>query len=235
MHPNFHRNIARLITEIRADLVAPYFVETGTNVGETAEWASEHFEKVTTIELDDDLYDTAVSERGHIENLSIKQGNSATVLHDVLADLDRDAVVHLDAHCGGKWLDSAGDTDANAEFTECPLMDELEAFRGSSNDYYLFIDDARVFTSPRREPFNPDDWPTLQDVIHKLEDIDPGYDILIYLDELIAVPADGSSYVRDRIRQYKTEDRAKSGRLRRYVFNKVWQHASLSGPVRDLK
>lgn len=234
MQANFHKYIARLITEIQSEFSVPYFVESGTNVGETAEWASERFREVTTIELDDDLYETATDERGDIENISFVKGNSAEELESVLAGLDGQAVVHLDAHCGGKWLDSAGDTSANEEFTECPLMDELDAFVGLEESHYLFIDDARVFTSPRREPFDPDDWPTLQEVVHKLEDVDPDYDIIIYLDEIIAVPEEGSSFVRDRIRTYKTEKREASSRFRRYIMNKVWQHASLSGPVRDI-
>ncbi len=234
MQANFHKNIARLITDIQAEFEVPHFVETGTNVGQTAEWASEHFDDVTTIELDDDLYETAVSERGHIENLSIVKGNSTEELGPVLADLHGQAVVHLDAHLGGKWLASAGDTTASEDFTECPLMDELDAFKGLEETHYLFIDDARVFTSPRREPFNPDDWPSVQDVIHKLEEVDPDYHVIIYLDEIIAVPPEGRAFVRDRIRTYKTEDREASSRLRRYIMNKVWQHASLSGPVRDL-
>lgn len=234
MQANFHKHIARLITEINSELDVPYFVETGTNVGETAEWASERFRTVTTIELDDDLYETAVDERGHIENIRFVRGNSAEELGPVLAGLDAPAVVHLDAHCGGKWLASAGDTSANEEFTECPLMDELEAFKGLDHTHYLFIDDARVFTSPRREPFDPDDWPTLQELIRGLEDVDPEYDVIIFLDEIIAVPAEGSEFVRDRIRAYKTEERAGQTRFGRYVMNKVWQHASLSGPVRDI-
>lgn len=234
MQANFHRHIARLITEIRSEFDVPYFVETGTNVGETAEWANEHFREVTTIELDDELYETAVDERGDIENITFVKGNSVAELGPVLTGLDAQAVVHLDAHCGGKWLDSAGDTSANQEFTECPLMDELDAFMGLDESHYIFIDDARVFTSPRREPFDTDDWPTLQEVVHKPEAVDPEYDIIIYLDEIIAVPKDGSSFVRDRIRTYKTEDREASSRLRRYITNKVWKHASLSGPVRDL-
>lgn len=234
MQANFHTLIGRLITDINSELDVPYFVETGTNVGETAEWASEHFREVTTIELDDDLYETAVTERGHIENINFVHGNAAEELGPVLASLDEPAVVHLDAHMGGKWLDSAGDTSANEDFTECPLLDELEACKGLDQSHYLFIDDARVFTSPRREPFDTDDWPTLQDVIHELEAVDPNYDVIIYLDEIIAVPEAGSAFVRDRIRTYKTEQRAESTRFRRYVMNKVWQHASLSGPVRDL-
>lgn len=234
MQANFHANIARLIADIQSEFDVPYFVETGTNVGETAGWASKHFREVITIELDDDLYKRAVNERGHIQNVRFVKGNSAERLGPILQDLDGQAVLHLDAHCGGKWLESAGDTSANEEFTECPLIAELAAVAGDDDSHYLFIDDARVFTSPRREPFDPDDWPTLQDVVHKLETVDPGCDILIYLDEIISVPETGSAFVRDQIRQYKTEDRKASSRLRRYIMNKVWQHASLSGPVRDL-
>ncbi|RQH00975.1 hypothetical protein [Natrarchaeobius oligotrophus] len=234
MQANFHTDTARLITDIRYEFDVDRFIETGTNVGETAEWASEYFDRVTTIEMDDELHARATNERGHLDNIEFVKGKSQDELPKIVQELEDSAVFHLDAHCGGKWLESAGDTSANAEFTECPVLEELEALSLSDHDHFVFIDDARVFTSPRREPFDMDDWPGIQEIIHAVEEVNEDYHVLIYVDEIIVVPPFATEFVRERIRTYKTENRDKSNRFKRYVMNKVWQHASLSGPVQDV-
>lgn len=233
MGANFHVDIARLIVDIRQNLHVPEFIETGANVGETAEWASEHFEKVTTIELDDDLYDEALEKRGHIENLEFVKGASQQELVHIVPELDEPAVFHLDAHCGGKWAATAGESRERDDLDICPLLDELEVLAETDVSHYLFIDDARVFTSPRRRPFDMDEWPNLQEVIHALEAVDPDYEILIYKDEIIAVPAEGRDFVRQRIREFKSTPRTRFVRLKLWIMNKLWMKASLSGPVRD--
>lgn len=233
MDANFHKDTGRLITEIQAEFDVDHFIETGTNVGVTSEWASNHFDRVTTIEFDDEVYQTALDERGHIDNIEFVKGPSQEELGKITPDLEGSAVFHLDAHCGGKWLNSAGDLSANEEMTECPVLEELDAIAKSEHQHFIFIDDARVFTSPRREPFDMDDWPNLQELVHKAEELDEDNLVLIYKDEVIIVPGYAADFVRERIRAYKTERREETSRLTRYVANKVWKHASLAGPVKD--
>lgn len=233
MDANFHVDIAQLMTDIRDEFDVTHFVETGTNVGQTAEWASGEFERVRTIELDRDLYDTALEKRGHIENIDFIRGKSQEKLDDVVPTLDRPGIFHLDAHCGGKWAASAGESLDRDGLDICPLLEEFEILAKSDVTHYLFIDDARVFTAPRREPFDMDEWPDLQDVVNGLEAIDPDYHIIIYKDEIIAVPPEGTQFVRERIRDFKTLPRTRMVRLRLWILNKLWKHASLSGPTRD--
>ena len=232
MRPNIQRDAERLILDIREEFDVPYFVETGTNVGQTAEWASEHFDQVITIEMDDDLYEQARDQRGHIENIEFVKGKSQEELRTIVPELDSTAVFHLDAHCGGKWAATAGES-RERELPPCPVLEEIETLADSEHTHYVFIDDARVFTSPRREPFDMDAWPNIQAVIHKLEAVDPGYEVLIYKDEIIAVPPDGVDFVRGRVREFKSAPRTPLNRLKLKILNKVWYHASLSGPTRD--
>lgn len=232
MQGNFHAEIGQLVSEIREEFDITHFVETGTNVGVTAEGASEEFDQVITIEFDTDLNNQALQKRGHIENIDFVKGKSQEKLKEIVPELDGPAVFHLDAHCGGKWSKSAGETLEEEGLHECPLLEELEIMSDGEHTHFIFIDDARVFTSPRREPFNADEWPTLQEIIHKLEEMNPEYDVIIFKDEIIAVPPEASSFVRDRIRDYKSIPRTRINRLKFWILNKVWYHASLSGPTR---
>lgn len=233
MKANVHTDIGRLIVDIRDEFGIDHFVETGTNVGETAEWASEQFDRVTTIELDGDLYDEAIEKRGHVENIEFVKGKSQEELVRIVPELDSPAIFHLDAHCGGKWAATAGESTDKPDLSPCPVLEELDVIAESDHAHFIFIDDARVFTSPRREPFDMDEWPTIQDIIHKVEDIDPGYEVMIYKDEIIAVPPEAVDFVRRRIREFKSVPRTPLNRLRFWVMNVVWKYASLSGPTRD--
>lgn len=233
MRANIQRDAEQLIADIREEFDVEYFVETGTNVGQTAEWASEQFDQVVTIEMDADVYEQALDERGHIDNIEFVKGMSQEELEHVVPELDSPAVFHLDAHCGGKWAATAGESLERSDVPPCPVLEELDVIAESDYSHYVFIDDARVFTSPRREPFDMDEWPNIQEVIHKLEEVDPDYEVLIYKDEIIAVPPDGIEFVRERVRDFKTEARTPLTRLKLKVLNKVWYHASLSGPTRD--
>ena len=233
MDANFHVDIGRLLTDIRDEFGVTHFIETGTNVGETAEWASGEFEQVTTVELDDDLYNQALDARGHIDNINFVKGMSQEELRSIVPELEEPAIFHLDAHCGGKWAASAGESLERTDLDICPLEEELAILAESDVTHYLIIDDARIFTSPRREPFDMDEWPNLQDVIHAIEAIDPEYEIMIYKDEIIAIPPEAREFARQRIRKFKTLPRTRLVRIRLWIMNKLWKHASLSGPVRD--
>lgn len=233
MRPNIPRDAVSVLLDIKDEFDITHFIETGTNVGQTAEWASQQFESVTTIEMDDDLYQTALEKRGHIENIDFVKGVSQEELRTIVPTLDGPAIFHLDAHCGGKWAASAGESLERDDLPPCPVLEEIEIIGESEFGHYIFIDDARVFASPRREPFDMDAWPNIQDVIHEIEAIDPDYEVIIYKDEIIAVPPAGVDFVRERVRDLKSVPRTRINRLKFKILNKVWYHASLSGPTRD--
>ena len=233
MRPNIPRDAVSVILDIRDEFGITHFIETGTNVGQTAEWASQEFEQVITIEMDDDLHQTALNKRGHIENIDFVKGQSQDKLREIVPELDAPAIFHLDAHCGGKWAASAGESLERDDLPPCPVLDEIAIIGESEYGHYLFIDDARVFTSPRREPFDMDAWPNIQDVMHAVEAVDSESEVIIYKDEIIVVPPEGVSFVRERIRDLKSVPRTRWNRLKFKILNKGWYHASLSGPTRD--
>src|SRR5947209_3548647 len=77
------------------------FVEGGTFTGATARWASEHFEKVITIEAYQPLYEAARKSLADRPNVSCLFGDTLAALHDVLAKLGGPAAVLAAAVRGG--------------------------------------------------------------------------------------------------------------------------------------
>lgn len=128
------------------------FIETGTYRGLTARWAAGHFRRVHTIERSAELYHQV----GDLpKNVMRWHGDSRTIIPRIVVD-ERQAFYWLDAH----W-DGTGQT-SGASDCQCPLLDELSWLRGDS---IILIDDARMFLSTPKPPFNPDAWPTFDQVL----------------------------------------------------------------------
>jgi hypothetical protein len=169
-----------LITRLVDEFELEYFVETGTWYADTSVWASEHFKQVATVELSKEIYDEIKMEYGHISNIEFFNGTSATMLPEMVAELAGPVVYWLDAHyCGGP---SAGGAN------ECPLLSELDSISHLSNEPWIFIDDARLFLSPPPRPHDPKEWPTIDELVAKLNDIDKDYYVVVTEDVIIAVP-----------------------------------------------
>lgn len=116
------------------------FIETGTALGETAEWASRRFDRVITIEYAWNLYRAAEERFFHKRDITVLHGDSADLVAMVMHNLRHEAVFWLDAHYdGGKvGLAPSGIT---------PIVSELaEIFRYPQN-HVILVDDARLFGS----------------------------------------------------------------------------------------
>jgi hypothetical protein len=136
------------------------FVETGTFHGGTARWASNHFERVHTIERAESLYKLHSSELARIKGVVPHSGDSREILPQIIRTLDgQRAVYWLDGH----W--SGGETFGQHD--ECPLLDELACLSSRAEDIIL-IDDARLFLCAPPTPHNPAQWPTLPDIVNVL-------------------------------------------------------------------
>ena len=173
-----------LILGIRDALRARTFVETGTSIGNTASWAAEHFERVFTVEADPSLHERAKGAHGHFDNIEFLLGDSRGVLARMVSDLSAPAIFWLDGHFSGQGTAGEGD--------ECPLLDELAAVRSSPVHHAIFIDDARLFECPPPPPCNPDDWPTIDQVIDGVRQADVERHITIVEDVIAAVPVEAA-------------------------------------------
>lgn len=168
-----------LVDLLRDNYQLDYFVETGTYFAETSIWASSRFARVYTIESAKVLYDDAVRQHGHIENIEFILGDSRQHLAELTARLAAPALFWLDAH----W--SSGVTAG--EHDECPLLEELAVITRSTQQHVLLIDDARLFMSPPPHPYNYKQWPTIADIVETIQ-AKWHYYMLIHDDVIVAVP-----------------------------------------------
>lgn len=149
------------------------FVETGTYRGQTVELVrrTRKFEKIISIELNDELWSKADKYFKSEPHIDIRHGDSVdhmVKICEALKEADEPATFWLDAHASGPL--SGGKTGPS------PLVQELEAIRDTGrNDHTIFIDDLRLFGSP--------EWDYLDSsTIYKLlKEINPDYK-LRYLD-----------------------------------------------------
>lgn len=113
-------------------------VETGTYKGDMVAAQIRNFDRIYSIELSKELADKAVRRFAAYPQVTIMQGDSGKVLHEIVPRLDGPALFWLDGHYFG-GLSVRGETD-------CPIFEELEAVFSSPYAHVLLIDDARCFT-----------------------------------------------------------------------------------------
>lgn len=113
------------------------FVETGTAHGDlTAHAASNHYDLVHTIEMQQEYYDFAKAKLSRFPYVFCHFGNSSDVLPKIVAELrGASAVYFLDAHYSGPGTARA-DVDT-------PIVEELNTIGKGKN--VIVIDDARLF------------------------------------------------------------------------------------------
>jgi hypothetical protein len=192
----------RLAQALRRELSIDRAVETGTYQGGGARVLAGIFPRVITIELSEELYRDASVELAALPNIQLLHGDSRELLKDVLTPAEP-TFYWLDGH----W---SGGSTAGAQ-AECPLLVELDAIRcGHPNDA-IVVDDARFITASPPPPHNPDDWPTLVDVIDALRTPTSQRHITLLDDLVIAVPQRARPLVEDyaRGRQDTSQQRSR--------------------------
>jgi len=152
------------------------FVETGTNIGATAYWASDIFKQVVTIEFAQELFDKLDKSR---KNIRFVLGDSSEMMPSLLAD---HAIVYLDAHY------SSGDT-----YKSYPLLKELKHVNDSGlKDLVVIVDDARFCSAV----WNDETYGELPEVVGLLSNGGQRY-VTLMDDMLIAVPREMEKTLRD--------------------------------------
>jgi hypothetical protein len=128
----------RLVRSFSLALSLRTLVETGTYLGEMVEASKRSFERIYSIELDEQLCRRARLRFKKFPHVEILCGDSGELLPEVCKNVDSPALFWLDAHY------SAGVTARGS--TDTPIESELRAVldRGNRADVVL-IDDAREF------------------------------------------------------------------------------------------
>lgn len=113
-------------------------IETGTFKGDMIAAQLDHFEALHSIELADHLYEAAVERFKDQPKVTIHRGDSATILPQLLEDINEPCLFWLDGHASG------GETARGQLLT--PILGELDVIlRHSVKRHVMLIDDAREF------------------------------------------------------------------------------------------
>ncbi len=179
-----------LVLLLKQNLNVSTFVETGTFKGGTAAWASNHFERVITIENSKIYFDEATNSYKHLQNIKFLFGDSRAVLKNVLHKLRDPAIFWLDAHWCSMY--SYGSND------QCPIIDEINIIHSSGIKHCIFIDDARLFLSPPPLPNKTGQWPTIDQICSNIQLSclkSEAYYIVIFEDVIMAVPDNTRSLI----------------------------------------
>ncbi|MBS0626304.1 MAG: hypothetical protein JSS32_09665 [Verrucomicrobia bacterium] len=143
-----------------------YFVETGTQTGQSVERALEFgcFEQIYSIELMYRFYVYSVNLFMNKPNVKIILGDSTYILPLVLNAIDAPATFWLDGHYSGP--------DTAKGESNSPILRELEAIKNHPiKTHTILIDDANQFGL---EEF---DYVSQDEIVAKLLEINPNYEI----------------------------------------------------------
>ena len=104
------------------------FFETGTYHGGTAKIVSNYFDKVITIESNNESYNIALDNLKNINNCSLYLGNSPEIMDQQLKENNNSIFFFLDAHWDDYW----------------PLLDELKIIKNKNLKPVIAIHDFYV-------------------------------------------------------------------------------------------
>jgi hypothetical protein len=125
-------------------------IETGTYLGDMIYANRRAFQKIISIELDQDLFDLAQRRYARFKHIELIRGNSSEVLPALLSHIDHSCLFWLDAHY------SQGITSRAA--LDTPIIQELDCILNQSlPGQVILIDDARCFVGR-------DSYPTLDEL-----------------------------------------------------------------------
>ena len=169
----------QLVAAARQRLGLRAFVETGTFRGDTAALAGRQFERVYTVEFVEERFRQAQQRFAGQPQITCLQGNSPDALRKIAPELKGIPTMF--------WLDAHWNGDTESRQYECPVIEEVRAINEAELDAYIMVDDARYFIAPPPSPHDPDQWPSLDQLMPVLTRGDRRY-VVIVDDMIIAWP-----------------------------------------------
>ena len=120
-------------------------VETGTYKGEMIYATRKSFQRIFSVELDLTLYEQAKQKFISNHHITILHGDSATMLPEILAEINTPSLFWLDAHFSG-GITAKGDINT-------PIIQELQLILNHPiKTHVILIDDAREFVGQNDYP-----------------------------------------------------------------------------------
>lgn len=148
------------------------FIETGTFYGQSVNVMRRHFDHVVSIELCDALFEYNLKSFRRCVNVRIIHGDSASKLHEAIDSVRGNILYWLDGHYSGEGT-AIGEKAS-------PIRKELAIIRERyRKGDCILIDDARMFTGDGG-------YPPINEVIGVLRGIDPGFEVAIDGDCIVA-------------------------------------------------
>lgn len=162
--------IRRLVEQHHCDT----FLETGTFYGQMVNFARGEFKKVISIEIYQPFHCENAAQFAHDPNVHILLGDSGKNLPNAIAIATGRILFWLDGHYSGEG------TGIGEKVS--PIIEELRLISkaGRKGDC-IVIDDRRLFTGD-------DGYPTIEETMHELHEIDPSYVISVDRDSILALP-----------------------------------------------
>jgi hypothetical protein len=149
-------------------------VETGTYKGDMVFAQRNHFKKIYSIELSQELFEKAKKRFRRKSNVELRQGNSGEVIATVLKELKEPAIFWLDGHYSG------GITAKIHKYS--PIKEELETLAMNNLlQHIILIDDARGFSGEHG-------YPTIEEAKDIVAKRFPGYHFSVDEDIIRLVP-----------------------------------------------
>ena len=134
-----------IVKEYEAKYRLPVFIETGTYMGEMIDAVLNLFPKIISIEFDLKLAQSAKNKYSSMRHVTILQGDSGTLLPELLAGIKEPCLFWLDAHYTGGVTGQAD--------SETPIVKEIKSIlEHPCSDHVILIDDAREFTGNSNYP-----------------------------------------------------------------------------------
>lgn len=149
-------------------------VETGTYRGDMVQAMRAHFDSIYSIELSAELHAAAVARFAGVDSVTLLQGDSGSVLGQLVPTLKQPALFWLDGHYSGD-ITARGD-----EVT--PVMAELAHVLASPLGHVVLIDDGRLFDGS-------DGYPTLAELARTVKTLAPDAGLAV-ADDIIRVCAE---------------------------------------------
>jgi hypothetical protein len=142
-----------------------FAVETGTHVGKSALALSAVYERVLTIESNEQLLNKAKLLNSNVKNIEYRIGTSSDMLRDLFPVIREGTFFWLDAHYSG------GET--SGEEYPCPVIEELIQIQNFEflQDSLICIDDARLFGGPHDLAPSMQGWPRLFPILKIVDEM----------------------------------------------------------------
>lgn len=157
------------------------FIETGTFLGDTVHAFLHKFHKIYSIELSKDLAKEAAIRFKPYDHVEILQGDSSTVLLELVPNIKDQAFFWLDGHYSSEfYIGNRFIKTAKGE-KNTPILEELDIILSSPVQHVILIDDARLFNGKN-------DYPSLKSIRQMVSSSKHYYKLIVDKDIIQILP-----------------------------------------------